>query len=91
MMRGGLMTDPQQVNCIVVLNWVAMNLYSGVQLAQHSHLSSIFLSQSNRDHLGVVIMPQWTYSSGQLFKQEQQAFQLLSNKVINLDRKFAIL
>ena len=91
MMREGLMKDPQQVNCIVVLNWVAMNLYSGGQLAQHSHLSSIFLSQSNRDHLGVVIMPQWTYSSGQLFKQEQQCFQLLSNRGINLDRKFAIL
>ena len=85
-----LQKDLTSVHVVPVLNWISPSLVTAKAQTLQSALSGLILNGSNRDNIGLVLMPQYTYHGGQLYKQEHMMMEKLHKNHVLTDTKFAI-
>ena len=85
-----LQKDLTSVHVVPVLNWISPSLLAAKAQTLQSALAGLVLNGSNRDNVGLVLMPQYTYHAGQLYKQENTMMEKLHKNHVMTDTKFAI-
>ncbi len=76
-----MLKNAKDLHFLVVMNWIAPSTIPSEHQRLHAMLTSLILNTVDpSDNLGVLIMPQWTYQRGQLYKQESLCLQNLANK-----------
>ena len=82
--------DLASIHLVPYINWISPSLVLSKQQNMQSTLAGLILNDTHRDNVGIVLMPQYTYHAGQLYKQENAVLEKLHKNHILTDTKFAI-
>ena len=73
-------TSKENVTIVCFLNWASMSLIKAEDLRSQSQLVETLLNSGlAAEHIGVVLMPTFTYTKGQLWRLATKAMELLAS------------
>lgn len=84
------LSDPNQIQTLVVLNWAAPCLFTAEHQRLHSQLAGAFVNHPGREALGALISPVYCRTRGTAHKQEKICHDALSQSNCNLDDQFVL-
>ena len=84
------LSDPNQIQTLVVLNWAAPGLFTAEHQRLHSQLAGAFVNHPGREALGALISPVYCRTRGTAHKQEKICHDALSQSNCNLDDQFVL-
>ncbi len=79
-----------EVRIICIVNWANPGTFAATSQRCQATLAGSLVNAGGEHNIGLVLYPVWHYKKGHLFKAEAKAHELLNQRLLNVDRHFAL-